>query len=293
MILRGWSTPQFYYRGARVHSAMQSDHAGELVREFGESLYHGFFGKRYLFMLEIYFDDSGTHGGPYCFLAGYLASTQQWAEFAKQWVPLRREYLGDRPFKMSAANREKDPGYIPEEGLVRMAHCIADHVEMEVWSALPEYYAEKIQNRYGVRFDRYRTCFTGVLTDVLQDPRVLSWDEPLTWTFDHQGGTPQNVESELESSLIRAFNHVKSVLSEDYQKLLQSITFADDEFVVPLQAADFLAWHKRRRHADGADIRERPSCEVLRRADTKRIEVIWFDHKLEDLLDKLTRREQP
>lgn len=87
---------------------------------------------------------------------------------------------------------------------------------------------------------------------------------------------------------MRAFNDMRHAVPDDSRALLHSIRFADDESLIPLQVADFLAWHKRRRHDDGCDIPERPAYEILRKAKIKRVEVVWFDHKLEDMLDRIT-----
>jgi hypothetical protein len=246
---------------------------------------------RYLLMLQAYFDDSGTHGGPHCFLAGYLAAREQWAGFADQWDELRRKYLGGRPLKMAAANREKNPGYVPVEGLLEFASCIVEHVEFEVWAALPEYYAQEIQVKYGVKFDRYQTCFLGVIEAVANDYRIRALNDRVEWVFDHQGrgGIPPDEASALELALHRAFNNARSVAPDNLRPLLADLSFKDDDFTSPLQAADFLAWHKRRFQATGIDDPTHAAYEILREAPLKRIEVIWFDHKLEDLLDRITK----
>ncbi|MFZ3339714.1 MAG: DUF3800 domain-containing protein [Terriglobales bacterium] len=239
-------------------------------------------------MLEVYLDDSGTHGGPYCFIAGYLAHVDQWAAFADRWHVLLGKYLNGRPLHMAQANRVKDRGFVPVEGLVEFAHCIIDHVQFEIWSVLPEYYARQILDRYGARFDKYRTCYLGVLQEFLNDYHVGKLTEPVRWVFDHQGGSDPAIASDLELSLIRSFNDAKSVVSPEQRHLLSGIAFEDDEVASPLQAADFLAWHKRRFHATGIDDPTHPAYAILREAKIKRVEAIWFDHKLEDLLDKLT-----
>jgi len=246
---------------------------------------------RYLLMLEIYLDDSGTHGGPHCFLAGYLAAKEHWAAFTDQWDELRRKYLGGRPLKMATANREKDPGYVPAEGLLEFANCIIQHVDFEIWAALPDYYARRIQSEYGVKFDRYQTCFLGVIEAVTNDHRIRALNDRLEWTFDHQGhgGIPPDEASALEISLHRAFSNARAVAADNIRPLLADLSFKDDDFTSPLQAADFLAWHKHRRHVDGIDVPERPAYEILDEAKIERIEVVWFDHKLEDLLDRLTK----
>jgi hypothetical protein len=263
----------------------------DCIGEFAFAL--GLNGERWLLMLQAYLDDSGTHGGPYCFLAGYMAGSERWAAFAKSWDPICREYLGDRPFKTRAAYRKKDPGFMPEEGRLRLAQCIADHVEIEIWSALPEFHANEIKERYGVEFDRYMTCFAGVIDGVLSSPYVAERKERLAWVFDHHGGTPAGQESKMEYSLLVAFNGMRNSVDSEARRLLHAISFSDDESMCQLQAADFLAWHKRRRHAKGADVADLPEYEILVKNDIPRIEVVWFNHRLEDLLIRIARQNMP
>lgn len=244
---------------------------------------------KWLLMLEVCCDDSGTHGGPYCFVAGFLAHADRWADFSDKWRGLLQHYLNGRPLRMASANRLKDPGYVPVQGLMEFAECIIEHVDFEVSAVLPEYYAQQIQERYGVDFDCYRTCFLGVLETVANDYRVRDLREPLEWTFDHQGRTNPDEESKLELSLHRAFADVRAGAPEELHYLFASLAFKDDKFWLPLQAADFLAWHKRRFHSTGIDVETHPAYELLKEANLKQIEVVWFNHKLEELLDRITK----
>lgn len=244
---------------------------------------------KWLLMLQACCDDSGTHGGPYCFLAGYLAHVERWAAFSDHWNHLLQKYLGGRPLRMASANRLKDPGHVPVQGLVEFAQCIVEHVDFEISAVLPEYHAKQIQEQYGFAFDGYRICFLGLLEAVINDYRVRALDDTLVWTFDHQGRGNPDEASKLEMSLHRAFNDARSAAPSDLQPILAGLSFMDDKFWVPLQAADFLVWHKRRFHSTGIDAETHPAYEVLKEANLKRIEVVWFNHKLEDLLDRITK----
>lgn len=270
-----------------MNSNPSSCRAGDIIRQFAFGR-----GARILAMLEAYLDDSGTHGGPHCFVAGYAATTEAWAAFAEEWNALCVRYLRGRPFKTVAAYREKDPGFVPEDGRVKFARCIADHVEIELWSALPEHYAAQIEERYEVRFKKYELCFWGLIEKVVRDSDLLARKDALAWTFDHQGGAPPDQQSELESALLRAFNEQMNQAGDESRHLFRAIAFADDKYLCQLQAADFLAWHKRRRHADGADVPERPAYSILASAPLKRLEKVWFDHTLEELLERLTRPQE-
>ena len=49
------------------------------------------------------------------------------------------------------------------------------------------------------------------------------------------------------------------------------------------------AWQKRRYHSVPFGAGEHAAYKILQNAPIGRIESVWFDHKLEDLLDALTK----
>ena len=53
----------------------------------------------WLFMLQVYFDDSGTHGNgsPFVVVGGLLGTTSQWEKFDPEWRALLREPLPGKP----------------------------------------------------------------------------------------------------------------------------------------------------------------------------------------------------
>jgi hypothetical protein len=61
--------------------------------------------------------------------------------------------------------------------------------------------------------------------------------------------------------------------------------------ILPLQAADFLAWQKHRYHNEPLDAELQPAYRILRDANIPRIESVWFDHKIEQLIEDYTRNE--
>lgn len=259
------------------------------VVDFARSL--GLGGKSFLLMLNIYLDDSGSHGGPYCFVAGILSTTEKWAAFSKAWIALCEPYLKGRPFKTSAAYREKDRGFIPEEGKLKLARCIRDHVDAQTWSVVPDSALVKIKKERRVKFDRYKSCFVGVISAVIKDPQLSESDELVGWIFDHQGGGPKGHENKLEYSLFCGFNEIRGDLPRGDRGLLHSIAFADDEVETGLQAADFLAWHLRRRQENGPDAQEIPAYTILKEIRLIQPEVL-FHYKLSDALGNKKRTKQ-
>jgi hypothetical protein len=241
-----------------------------------------------LAMMRAYLDDSGTDGGPHCFVAGYAASQERWKAFCGDWQELRVRHLGGKPFKMVRANRQKDSGHIPIPGIVEFARCVVRHAEVELWSAAPEYEVAKIVESYGLRFDKYWLCFAGLINETVYDYELRQRGEPLGWTFDHQGRGKRDQQSELEVSLIRAFYDLRGRIGPERRHLLSGISFDDDELLNPLQAADLLAWQKRRFHSEPFDAEAHEAYQVLSQAKLHRVGVVWFRHKIEDLIELAT-----
>jgi len=194
-----------------------------------------------LVMLQAYLDESGTDSGDFCFIAGFWASEDRWKQFARRWVQLRDQYLGGRIVHM-----RHEANHIGTTGRMELARCILDHVEGQLWSAIQLNDFNTICDEY--RLDRtqdhkYELCFRVLLETV----RDRSWEffEPkdhIAWFFDRRGDT------QFRNQLDLAFTEVSQAFPFQ-SKLFSQINFVCDNDVSqfePLQAADFIAWHRRR-----------------------------------------------
>src|SRR4051794_23790796 len=68
-----------------VRMVIGSVNAGTLVRQLGSVFFPGFKGQPYLAMLAIYLSDIGTEGDVNCFMGGFIATVERWAEFSNDW----------------------------------------------------------------------------------------------------------------------------------------------------------------------------------------------------------------
>jgi hypothetical protein len=243
---------------------------------------------KWLVMLNVYCSDSGMAGGPHCFLGGYLANVDQWANYCDQWHILCEKHLQGRPLKITAESE------IPYSVLVKFAECIVEHVETEIWVAAPEVYLNRLTDKYGVRFDRYRLCFHGLLERTVMNCHARQISDQLAWAFDLPTGPGDDASTELKLSLMRGFVDAKSLLTSVDKKVLHSITFATYEDVLPLQAARFLVEYRLRLHTTPIDPLFDPICEIFRKAKIRKppfAPLVWFDHTLEDSLERLRRTD--
>jgi hypothetical protein len=255
---------------------VDSINVGTLIRQLGSVFFPGFKGQRYLAMLAIYLSDIGTEGDVNCFMGGFIASVDQWAEFSDEWSALC-DALNDG--KLVEA-----PASIANDVAVKLAQCIVEHIPIEVWCALPRYYLDQVQQKHGIAFDKYRTCLLGVFNDVLNDWDLITFGDKLAWTFLYK-----HEKREIAHSLLRAFQDIQTAAPLHQRSLVDRFAFSADITTPPLQAAAFFTWHLWNYHSHSMDVRNHPAYEVLRTARfEKRIEVVWFDHKLEKLLSRLT-----
>jgi hypothetical protein len=205
-------------------------------------------------MLTAYFDESrmddGDGGKPYPVIGGYVASVENWLSLTSQW----RAVLQDNGLK---AFHAKDCWANQKEFKDRVrwnkqAKCdlvnglldiIQEHVPLSIISTIDgEAYKELTADALADRFhSQYELC--GFSCSVL----LGEWAEPLNpspiaLVFDQ--GNPHRHSFEIGHSLVR-------VGPWPWSRFLGSISFASDERVVPLQAADLYAWSMSRTIDEG------------------------------------------
>lgn len=201
-------------------------------------------------MLQVYIDDSYSDAGDQrLFLAGYINKPDKWARFSDAW----REELRVSPsidyLKMSEANSFEGPfcGWdVParDEKIRGLARVIRHFRPASIHSSVSRSEFKAIVAPvapYGFA-QPYSYCFQVLMVSLANSmleyglPRV-----PIEFIFDEQGDMGK--EARFFYRIIRDGQPaaVRSLLSDDPG-------FGDDKLVLPLQAADMLAWHVRRNH---------------------------------------------
>lgn len=271
-------------------SVLGTERASKLIREMASATCLA--DPKVLIMLSAYCGGSGMQGGPQCFLGGYAADVDRWANFCDKWQPLCERYLRGKPLRISESS-------LPAAALAEFAECIVDHVTTELWTAAPEFYLEKLQTKHGVQYDKYRLCFHGLLDATANDDALRELNEPLTWWFGHPDGSGDGPNVDLPLSLVRAFLDKKSLLQDAHKHMLNSIHLADEQTTLPLQAARFFVDLKRQHWSTPDSTPEPPALTILRGSDPEdngaklhRVQLVWFDHTLEDSMRRLTAAEK-
>jgi hypothetical protein len=200
-------------------------------------------------VLQGYVDDSGSDGqhAPFI-LAAYILPAEKWAYFSDDW----REELNREPrieyFKMrEAAWRDKQFAGIPEEfvkgkinGLLKV---IATHGPDGVYTQLDwRDYRDILEPEMpdGPMKHPYQTLFPGIFDAIMfYERRKGVFPEVIDLDFDEQGS--------LGDFARLCYPFMKAKCSADVQSMLgRTPTMLDDKKVMPLQAADLLAWNLRR-----------------------------------------------
>jgi hypothetical protein len=202
--------------------------------------------KRVLLMLQAFVDDS--RGDPAFVLAGYVAPAEQWAAFSDRWqevldMPPRLEY-----FRMTEifSRWAKDKDYWTErltlfhdiiEEFASASFAIAFSINnFKKTHAILEPYDRKKPNAYNF------ACYE-LMAQLARGQEQLGLSGPIEFIFDEQlMEKPQ---------IIEAWEWMWTVAKPNPPNLKEIIggtpSFKDDKQVLPLQAADFIAWWMRRR----------------------------------------------
>jgi len=208
-------------------------------------------------LLKAHIDDSGNsdHGedGSHFVLAGYVLPVPDWEAFADVWAYQLTQQPTIRCFKMRDA--ESGDGYFdgisPEFRrckLLDMARVISHFKPMAVGCHLNwNDYKAVVAGRVHPKLDSpYAILFYQVMR------LVHEWQieyntrhpgkgyHPVDFVFDDQG--------KVGIRALQWYEPLKSNMREPYKQMMGGLPeFKDDEVVVPLQAADILAWHVRRK----------------------------------------------
>ena len=223
--------------------------------------------RRKLLMLTAFFDDSGTDGsGPFCVIAGYISDVERWKAFSDAWAGELQADPRISHLKMTEANNRRGPFWgwdivARDRKIERLAEIISQYAIGGLASIVShKAYLREAKGFLPDTIDNpYWLCFQRV---ILESARIYGHEcagGKINFVFDTQGEGYERRAALIHSGWEKA-------QSTAYQPLVGSITFASDLDILPLQAADLLAWHIRRRsdrHIQKAPPENRPVDDVL------------------------------
>jgi hypothetical protein len=188
-------------------------------------------------------DDSGSGGdSPYFVLAGYSASKSTWFAFWHDW----QSVLDGPPklvyFKMNEAEALKAQfaGFTAEQRTKRVYQfidVILAHDLFEASIAVPEkHYREILDPLFPGKFaNPYYMAFIGLVSAFAARNRYNGSAEETDFIFDEQKG--------LQDRAVKMYHRLKD---RSPHRQLGRVAYRSDRDMLPLQAADLIAWQIRR-----------------------------------------------
>jgi hypothetical protein len=209
-----------------------------------------------MFELEVYFDDSGTDGNsPVAVAACYVASKNQWDEFARNWDDVCQKEEFDH-FHMAHFVAKPEAGHKPfcdwdktkkDRVYKKLVSIINTRIKKPFAIAVPKiafdpYVFPEFKEQYAADHYTWAVKATlGLLANWRLEHKI---EGPMQYVFDRGSlGEPQIKQVWDDSSLY-------GELAERYGIASNGVMFQDKTIFKPLQAADILAWqmqnHMRR-----------------------------------------------
>lgn len=215
-------------------------------------------------LLNAYFDESGSEQeDKLIVLAGYVHRAETWAEFSDDWRAILDEKPSIAYFHMVEAESLRDE-FKDWDPIARdlkvdaLAEVISKHQPWSIECRLSRNDYNQIVRPvapYDLR-SPYFPCFYGVIINLARLHYSMGLTLPTDFVFDDQG----NIGAEA----VLWYEFIKSIQEPKLQELLGSApVFRDDKKVLPLQAADMLAWHIRRRREARNAAESRPVMDNL------------------------------
>ena len=198
-------------------------------------------------MLTVYLDESGTADSPMLVLAGYMADASKWTRFQREWRKILLEFQIPYfhmnecahfrgPFEGWTESRRKDLlGRLAFTITTTAGWSLSCSIPMKDYNeVVPEWMRKRLVNPY---FFCVWACFP-IVFRCYRGGKISG--ERIDFVFDHKAGAAG------EARKILQFQRGAPLLTEDEKKALGSVRFDDDCKVLPLQAADYLAYEVRK-----------------------------------------------
>jgi hypothetical protein len=227
--------------------------------------------RKVLVMLQAYIDDSADQDGDKrLLLAGYINSAKRWESFSDDWALA----LAQPPAIDCLHMTKSFHGFSSEarqKKLEALIAVLAKYKPLSIECSVSKADFDNILKPVAPHDLRhaYFPCFYGIVINaarmIAQTPEELSLD----FIFDDQGNVGLNA--------LLWYPAVFSTLAPEIQaKLSGPPYFKSDMDVLPLQAADMLAWHMRR-------IRS-PACTTI---DRELADAMAFSHVQTEITKEL------
>lgn len=222
--------------------------------------------RKYIVILQAFVDDSRSESADKEFvLAGYMTTALQWMKFSDEWTAVLNQAPKIESFHSIEALHLKGcfKGWRRadrDEKVMRLAEVIDRHPMASFDTRLSVASFKRIlapiapydlQNPYFV-------VFYGVMANAAGQLHANEINVPIDFIFDEHGAVGPDAAL--------WYGYMKAMMAPHLRSLLGSAPiFRDDKKMVPLQAADMLAWHLRRSREPRFADEQRPITALIRK----------------------------
>lgn len=202
-----------------------------------------------LCMLQCAVDDSGSdnQGDSRVFvLAGYISDEDRWKDFSKEWsTALNHGYRSLEYFKMVEAHSQKNqfdgwPDSERDAKLIELNEIIQKYVLFDVRAILQWKDHEDVQRQYPqYPVSKYEILFNCLMIQAILGVKNLRVDDVIDFYFDDQ--------NKIGDAALKEYRRQQLTFPQSLVRYVAGPpSFKDEKKVLPLQAADLLAWQVRR-----------------------------------------------
>jgi hypothetical protein len=199
-----------------------------------------------LAFLRAFVDDSiAQKGDKRLFYAGYLHRADAWAQFSEFWDRELHQWPAIEYYKGSGEQFDGWDARVRDAKIGKLAQIIHSFKPLSFQFSLNRKFFEETLKPvapYGLGRPHFDACFA-VVAGVARHAAALNLTTPIEFIFDKQDGGDEGVRI-LFSELIKHLPAEARDLISDAPWFKSDL---DNQFM-PLQAADMLAWHVRRKH---------------------------------------------
>ncbi|MER8844418.1 DUF3800 domain-containing protein [Mesorhizobium australicum] len=216
--------------------------------------------------LQAFIDDSASDkGDKRLFMAGYLNRADTWERFCEAWTEELQLAPTIAYLRMVEANnlRGEFKGWTKEardlklKGLQRVINHFRPLSFQFTVNRGEHFRVLTPVSPRGLGSPHFICCFS-VISGVARYVAGTKANTQIEFIFDEQEG--------VSADMALLFHEMKRSITRGARKLISSApAFKNDKLVLPLQAADMLAWHLRREHEN-----RRSEHDVLPMADNLR-----------------------
>jgi hypothetical protein len=202
-------------------------------------------------LLQAVIDDSGSDKGDRTlFMAGFISTAENWALFSGAWAAELRAGKPINYLKMREANSRDGEfdGWTQAEVSEKLARlkAVIDHFEPMSFhnsmSRSADWEAFRAIAPRGLG-NAHLSCTFGIVSSVSRFVSTQKHPNKIEFIFDTQ--------AEIEDEVDLFFDYMAESIPQEARALIaRKPRHEDDKTFAPLQAADMLAWHLRRRHED-------------------------------------------